>query len=473
MKIKQLIPLDKKNIILLFSIIFLVPILYGLITFQYKYTEKINSYENTLKNVESGTFKLLKEDISKLLIVLNVINDSHTHNTQLIQLSILPNYLLIKTNELSAKLKFKKIMEGKEGFIGIEKNGYTLLLKIKDLKAVIESNLPKEIIYDIRNIEGSLFTNNTNLATTTNKLLNNELNLASDELRASIGIDQNLYLKAINAIALNVIYEVIFITMLCIVIFVISLKSMKKGIYSSLVTEVEALSNYKDATEKDSQNKSNYLESIKASHKIQQKIYEMIYLKAINESQVILNMYTDEEKPRLERKGKEILDEQESLIDLNEVLTDISKYFAFISYSKKVSINIKATEISIIKIPMAKEAFYQLIFSVLDNKISMLNNNALEILTSIKDGALCFNIEDNGLFLTETEFDEYTQKKGTNRISFILSWKEIKRALDYHSSTMFSERQNKKNILLLEICLNKTANIKNENNVRYIDDFKR
>lgn len=154
--------------------------------------------------------------------------------------------------------------------------------------------------------------------------------------------------------------------------------------------------------------------------------------------------------------------------NIQELINDLNVYYAAYAKIHNISFSV-VSEINDIDLPLAKEAMYQIVFSIVDTKLRFLmNEDTLNIEISIKGDALILLIRDSGFSLSSDKISEYTKKFSDKRNIFFLSWEKTIAALSEYS---YEIKTINGNVFRAEFSLKKNAkngNFSNKNTLCYI-----
>ena len=125
-----------------------------------------------------------------------------------------------------------------------------------------------------------------------------------------------------------------------------------------------------------------------------------------------------------------IISEEINLLELTKLIND---YFACDIFIKKLDIQCNY-KVSSLDLGISKAALYQIIFSILSNRIYFLtDNNHLVCDIAIIEKQVIIKITDNGITLPKSEWSSPVLNRYKSNNPLILSWDKLTTSLEYYS----------------------------------------
>ena len=152
-----------------------------------------------------------------------------------------------------------------------------------------------------------------------------------------------------------------------------------------------------------------------------------------------------------------IKDDSQSSCDIAELMEDLAVYYSDYTVSNNIAFSIH-TQLDWISLPMAKESFYQIIFSLIESKLQFLGNGD-ELCLNIEQigDKLVLSIQDNGFLLTAVQIKKYAKTVVARSNLFFLSWDELIGVLDFYGYNYELKNEHNTNHLQIEFDLNGIA----------------
>ena len=167
---------------------------------------------------------------------------------------------------------------------------------------------------------------------------------------------------------------------------------------------------------------------LEKKYSVDRKLIRMFwdYTYSRKEAKISKNQLAVNDNRKLGSNGKIIIkDNSYSFFDVQELVRDLYSYYTAYTAINNVDFIIE-TNLNDIYLPIAKESFYQLIFSIIESKLYFLGSgDRLNITLAIKNHELILVIQDSGFLLSENKIQEYTEKMVANSNIFLINWKKI------------------------------------------------
>lgn len=192
-----------------------------------------------------------------------------------------------------------------------------------------------------------------------------------------------------------------------------------------------------------------FLELVHAlDRKVSQIFYNNVFLSFINKpSQVNEVVEIDSRAKMIIKAGKQ------SPFDVNELVKELYAYYAEHNNINNIYFLID-TQLDWVSVRIAKESFYQIIFSLIDIKLHFLSNgDELYINITQQGEKLACSIKDTGFFLTEGLIKKYSNYYFKRSNPLFLNWDELVNLLDVNGHNHQVGHYNKMNYLQIEFVL--------------------
>lgn len=469
MKNKLKLFINSKTILYI-SLLFIIS-LYSLIDFYFvKASEKKYAHVR-LDNIAKNTIKQLQEDFLKISTYLDVCNYTKCNYEYKPTFSLLPAFILLKKKQLEKELKIELFTESNVEFISLSQGTYKIVIKTEAIKNKINSIMPSYVQYSIHKKDLSLINNGSNRDREGEfKELFRSFNLLHDKLFIDYWINDEYIQSRITSLKENIVNAFCILAIAMILISILLFRYIKYTLYADLTLALKKANNQKNKLEERSFNEKQKVSLLEKVHTLDRKITKMFfrYLLSKNESEI------KSDQPLYELKLREkiiIKDSQNSHIDIGVLIQELQTYFA--EYVKFNNIDFQShTDIDGIELRLAKESFYQIVFSLVDNKLRLLGRGDKLKLSFIydKNKLICL-LKDSGFLLSEEQVKEYARKITERSNLFFLSWDEIMSVLKdsgYHYEVNVTD-----NINTIQITFLSSIHYANENKVCYLDHYRK
>ncbi len=205
---------------------------------------------------------------------------------------------------------------------------------------------------------------------------------------------------------------------------------------------------------------------LEKANALDKKITQMFYNYLF--SKIPICFCDTEETKEFELRTKIIMheimnDESQNSFDVKELVQDLYAYYGDYTETNNIEFSID-TNFSLLSLPISKEFFYQIVFSLIDNKLQFLGRGDMICLTLDQKGhELIISIQDSGFVLSAAQINKYAKKITERSNIFFLHWMEIVRVLEAYNYHYQVEHNNKGNYFKMELSLN-NVNFANQNN---------
>ena len=455
------------HIVFIFIImLFLVPDFYIL------YKKEKKSFQTELNYVNQRTVKLLEKDFSKISAYLNVcdnIKKVKCNGFYKPILSLLPEFILISTSPQQNKVKVNLFIESNIEFISINHGIYRAIIKIENLKNKINSSIPEYIQYSLYN-KNRIFFNKKDKRQV-HEITNHtrSYHLLNHELLIDYWIDEQYINSRISLLVVSFIKSLSMLSLAILVLYFILYRQIKYRLYGELTSSLEKVSAEKQKNEDKASFNSEKVFLLEQFHIIDKKITKIFcnHIFICNEG----NVNEDKIIQELNFREKIIIqDNTQSSFNIKEIINEIKIYYADYLKSNNIELHIEST-LEYIEIKLAKESFYQIIFSLVENKLRLLSSgDKLQVNIIQKQSELIFSMEDTGFLLSPKKMQEYAKKISEKSNLFFLSWDEVISLLVRYQYRYKIESKNKNNYLQIKFLIE--THHSNQNKVCYLENYR-
>lgn len=379
------------------------------------------------KMIDSGLVRNLKKVISG--------EESYAFDTNLI-FTVKPMELINNQSEHARISPYSIEINNLKNSISID---------IISLKEYFQNTLPPYFNYKMRLVESVIMPNdftNSPYKTSFGYNLGNNLSL-----NITFEIDQAFYSEKLQEVR----GEQFYFSLFSILFYLISMV-----IYFNVLKSLEAMINkLKEEALEQKNNNDNY--------KIRIKTGENMNVDFINKAtEIYLNEIEGGDDINYQLFPLLLIDKAKNDINLLEFKTTLNNYLG--SLYKNIKIDVK-TYCDIASYPMGREVFYQLLISIVDNIISVIQDqtdNERTIKVIINESAIKFEFVSFPLSISKIEHLSKVVYKNNPKI-FILDFAKVINSLDQHH--VGYNFKTEKNINIFEIQF--TENKKQENILKF------
>ena len=254
-----------------------------------------------------------------------------------------------------------------------------------------------------------------------------------------------------------------------LVLYFILYRQIKYRLYGELTSSLEKVSAEKQKNEDKASFNSEKVFLLEQFHIIDKKITKIFcnHIFICNEG----NVNEDKIIQELNFREKIIIqDNTQSSFNIKEIINEIKIYYADYLKSNNIELHIEST-LEYIEIKLAKESFYQIIFSLVENKLRLLSSgDKLQVNIIQKQSELIFSMEDTGFLLSPKKMQEYAKKISEKSNLFFLSWDEVISLLVRYQYRYKIESKNKNNYLQIKFLIE--THHSNQNKVCYLENYR-
>jgi hypothetical protein len=457
---------------LLYVILSITIILYGIVDFYFANVKEKNFYQEELDNINRSTIKQLQKDFLKINTFLEVCNSTKCTGSYKPALSLLPEFILIKIaqpNSFKKELIIDSFTEANTEFISIVQGKYKTIIKTEDIKNKINATVPRHIQYSIYSNKKKIINKEENdeIQRTTSYIRSYQL--LNNELTVDYWINQKYIDYKITLLKENIIRSCLIMSIIIIVMSFLLYRSIKYKTYANLTKSLEEISIQKEKIEDKFLYSSERLALVENAKIIDKKLtkYFCKYALLKNES----DEEYEESIQELKLREKIIIqDNNQFSLDATELTQEIQIYYADYIKFNNIVFSIESN-VDYIQLQLAKESFYQIIFSLIDNKLRLLGRgDQLKVLLDQNKEELIFSMKDNGFSISEKQIQEYTKKITERSNLFFLSWDEVISVLESYGYDYKVKPNNKSNHLQIKF-LNSMIHA-NQNKICYLENYR-
>lgn len=220
--------------------------------------------------------------------------------------------------------------------------------------------------------------------------------------------------------------------------------------YATTLFELINVSKRMDKAKPDYNN--NRVEILEKYYAIDKRLTHMFYDYILLCDQYKVRKFNELEEIDLREKFI-IKDNSQSSFNIEELVDDLYVYYLDYARSNSIDFTIN-TQLDWVSLSMAKESFYQIIFSLIDSKLQFLGGeDFLHLNIEQKNDKLIISIQDNGFILTEAQIKKYSNQLVKRNNLFFLTWDELVNVLDFYKNHYQVKNKNKTNYIQVEFCI--------------------
>lgn len=429
-------------------------------------------YQKELSNIDKHTIKQLEIDFLKISAYLNACNRTRGSKCQEFNkpnLSLLPEFMLLSGNWQNKELTVDFFIEANIEFLSISQGAHKAVMKIDAIKNKINSSIPRHIHYSIYKKQKTLMNKGEKKGSQGATDYLKSFQLLNNELMIDYWISEKYINSRLVSLGTSFIKSLSLFTLLIVIMYFLIYKQLKYKLYSGLTESLNETNAEKQKLKDAASFSSEKLGLLERSCIIDKKLTKSFceYILLGSES----NRSEDQLIQKLNyRKKITIQDQVQSSLNLKELIQEIQIYYAEYLKSKNIELRVESN-IEYIQLNLAKESFYQIIFSLIESKLHLLDQgDELKISVSQNQDELIFSMEDTGFLLSPAKMQEYTKKITEKSNLFFLSWSEVMSLLESYQYRYTIKPNNKHNHL--RIYFPAGLYHSNQNKICYLADYR-